>query len=40
MQLTQILNLVIEWSNRKDIDETKLDVSISPDYKEFKIKAR
>ena len=40
MQLAQILNLVIEWSNREDIDGDKLDVRISPDYKEFKIKAK
>ena len=37
MNLSQILNLVIEWSKCPDIDESELDVEMSPDFKEFKI---
>lgn len=40
MQLIQILNLVVEWSIRNDINEYDLDVRISKDMKEFKIKAK
>jgi len=37
MNLAQIINLVIEWSKCPDVDESELDVGISPDFKEFKI---
>ena len=39
MNLVQIINLVTEWSKCPDIDESELDVEISPDCKEFKIVA-